>query len=111
MLAPDLPHEFPPLKTLDAPPGTAQLAPQRAAAGDAENPYKGLRAFQEADAPDFFGREALTERLLARLGEAVPAGALPGRGRAVGQRQVERGARRAAARPAPGRPARRPSTG
>jgi WD40 repeat protein len=35
-----------------------------------ENPYKGLRAFQEADAGDFFGREALTRRLLGRLGEA-----------------------------------------
>jgi WD40 repeat protein/type II secretory pathway predicted ATPase ExeA len=34
-----------------------------------ENPYKGLRAFQEADSADFFGREALTHRLLARLGE------------------------------------------
>jgi len=34
---------------------------------DVENPYKGLRAFQEADAPDFFGREALISRLLARL--------------------------------------------
>jgi WD40 repeat protein len=34
-----------------------------------ENPYKGLRAFQEADAADFFGREALVERLLARLAE------------------------------------------
>ncbi|HLY29117.1 MAG TPA: protein kinase, partial [Aggregatilineales bacterium] len=33
------------------------------------NPYKGLRAFQEADALDFFGRAALTERLLARLSE------------------------------------------
>ena len=31
------------------------------------NPYKGLRAFQQADAPDFFGREALTEGLLTRL--------------------------------------------
>jgi WD40 repeat protein/DNA-binding SARP family transcriptional activator len=31
------------------------------------NPYKGLRAFQEADAEDFFGREALVGRLLARL--------------------------------------------
>ncbi|NOZ30099.1 MAG: protein kinase, partial [Chloroflexi bacterium] len=31
------------------------------------NPYKGLRAFEEADAADFFGREALVERLLARL--------------------------------------------
>jgi len=32
------------------------------------NPFKGLRAFLEADADDFFGREALTQRLLARLG-------------------------------------------
>jgi serine/threonine protein kinase len=31
------------------------------------NPYKGLRAFQEADVLDFFGREALTAHLLARL--------------------------------------------
>ncbi len=31
------------------------------------NPYKGLRAFQEADAPDFFGRATLTEQLLTRL--------------------------------------------
>ena len=27
------------------------------------NPYKGLRAFQEADAPDFFGRNDLIDRL------------------------------------------------
>jgi DNA-binding SARP family transcriptional activator/ABC-type glycerol-3-phosphate transport system substrate-binding protein len=33
-----------------------------------ENPYKGLRAFQQADAPDFFGRERLVERLVARMG-------------------------------------------
>src|SRR5437764_106082 len=33
------------------------------------NPYKGLRAFYEADAPDFFGRDALTLRLSARLSE------------------------------------------
>jgi WD40 repeat protein len=45
-----------------------------AALGVPENPYKGLRAFQEADAPDFFGREALVGRLLARLGERGPAG-------------------------------------
>jgi WD40 repeat protein/DNA-binding SARP family transcriptional activator len=32
------------------------------------NPYKGLRAFLEADAGDFFGREAVTNRLLRRLG-------------------------------------------
>ncbi|HEX2069047.1 MAG TPA: adenylate/guanylate cyclase domain-containing protein, partial [Actinomycetota bacterium] len=35
------------------------------------NPYKGLRPFDEADAPDFFGRDALIERLVARLSESV----------------------------------------
>jgi serine/threonine protein kinase len=39
-----------------------------------ENPYKGLRAFQEADAGDFFGREMLTQLLLARMQEQVPLG-------------------------------------
>lgn len=33
------------------------------------NPYKGLRAFSEADARDFFGRADLVERLVARLSE------------------------------------------
>ena len=33
------------------------------------NPYKGLRAFSEADADDFFGRETLIQQLLGRLGE------------------------------------------
>ena len=37
-----------------------------------ENPYKGLRAFQEADAADFFGREVLTQLLLERMQEQVP---------------------------------------
>lgn len=32
-----------------------------------ENPYKGLRAFQEADADDFYGREDLIDSLLARM--------------------------------------------
>lgn len=31
------------------------------------NPYKGLQAFQEADAPDFFGRQALIDHLIERL--------------------------------------------
>jgi WD40 repeat protein/transcriptional regulator with XRE-family HTH domain len=35
----------------------------------ADNPYKGLRAFGEADAHDFFGREALIQQLLVRMGE------------------------------------------
>ena len=34
-----------------------------------ENPYKGLQAFQESDAEDFFGRAGLTEQLLSRLSE------------------------------------------
>ena len=38
-----------------------------------DNPYKGLRAFQEADSADFFGRAALTERLLSRLSESGEA--------------------------------------
>ena len=32
------------------------------------NPYKGLRSFDVVDAGDFFGRERLVERLIARLG-------------------------------------------
>lgn len=35
-----------------------------------DNPYKGLRAFQQADAADFFGREALVDKLLARMQES-----------------------------------------
>jgi len=35
------------------------------------NPYKGLRPFGEEDAADFFGREALTARLVERLGEVA----------------------------------------
>ena len=36
------------------------------------NPYKGLRAFTEADAPDFFGRGQLIRRLVTRLNEEGP---------------------------------------
>jgi WD40 repeat protein/serine/threonine protein kinase len=34
------------------------------------NPYKGLRSFQETDANNFFGREALVHRLVGRMREA-----------------------------------------
>ncbi len=34
-----------------------------------ENPYKGLRAFGEADAADFFGRNSLIQALLIRMAE------------------------------------------
>ena len=37
---------------------------------DPVNPYKGLRAFDEADAGEFYGREELTERLLSHLQKA-----------------------------------------
>jgi WD40 repeat protein/serine/threonine protein kinase len=37
-----------------------------------ENPYKGLRAFQQADAGDFYGRETLTQKLVERLKENTP---------------------------------------
>ena len=36
------------------------------------NPYKGLRPFSEADAADFFGREATVAHLLSRLREQGP---------------------------------------
>jgi DNA-binding SARP family transcriptional activator/ABC-type glycerol-3-phosphate transport system substrate-binding protein len=41
-----------------------------------DNPYKGLRAFGEADAAEFFGRERVVERLLNRIGEGGSRGRL-----------------------------------
>ena len=35
----------------------------------AENPYKGLQAFGEADAADFYGRDALVDELVRAVGE------------------------------------------
>jgi len=35
----------------------------------ADNPYKGLRAFDETDADDFFGRESLVSELVAAVGD------------------------------------------
>ncbi len=48
-------------KPLEGTPAIPELALQ--------NPFKGLRAFEAADADDFFGREDLIAQLLARLGE------------------------------------------
>jgi DNA-binding SARP family transcriptional activator/ABC-type glycerol-3-phosphate transport system substrate-binding protein len=45
----------------------------RQPSGPIRNPYKGLRAFLEADAGDFFGREAVTKRLIRCLAEDDPA--------------------------------------
>ena len=38
------------------------------------NPYKGLRAFDAADSRDFFGREAVVERLISRLASSTEMG-------------------------------------
>jgi DNA-binding SARP family transcriptional activator/ABC-type glycerol-3-phosphate transport system substrate-binding protein len=46
--------------------GTAAV---REPVGEIRNPYKGLRAFLEADAGDFFGREAVIERLIRSMAE------------------------------------------
>lgn len=64
LVAPDLPADFPPLKQHDP----RYIEPDESGR-TVDNPYKGLRAFHEADAPDFFGREELTARLLQRVGE------------------------------------------
>ncbi len=42
-------------------------------AGEERNPYKGLRAFREADARDFFGRTALVQRIVTELNGGGPS--------------------------------------
>ena len=49
----------------------AELPAPPAEVGEIRNPYKGLRSFTEADAPDFFGRERMTTQLVARMTETV----------------------------------------
>ena len=45
----------------------------RHGAAEVRNPYKGLRAFQEADAPDFYGRVRLVGRMIELMAGATPA--------------------------------------
>ncbi|MDX1417426.1 MAG: protein kinase, partial [Candidatus Promineifilaceae bacterium] len=48
--------------------GATAIMPTAVPAGvEISNPYKGLRAFQENDAADFFGRESLVQQLVAHL--------------------------------------------
>lgn len=64
--------EVPPAEAFAAA-AEAALQPTTAAARPrlgARNPYKGLRAFTEADAGDFFGRAELVGRLITRLRES-----------------------------------------
>ena len=64
--------------------GSAGARPAPSAGAIAANPYKGLRAFEEADAADFFGREELVEQLV----EAPRADAVPRGRRSERQREV-----------------------
>jgi WD40 repeat protein/DNA-binding SARP family transcriptional activator len=50
---------------------TDEMAIALGAEAELANPYKGLRPFGEADALDFFGRDALVGRLVSRLSEPV----------------------------------------
>ena len=52
---------------------SAQPAIRDGGAAAVRNPYKGLRAFQEPDAGDYFGRGALVRRLVASLAESTGA--------------------------------------
>ncbi len=47
------------------------LSPTSVSNGQARNPYKGLSAFDEEDADDFFGRGELVERLLDSLADGA----------------------------------------
>ena len=78
-------------------------SPARTTVGDdgPPNPYKGLRAFDEADAADFFGRADLVDEILARLGRRRPARTARAGRRRIRHRQVERRAGRAVATGAP----------
>jgi WD40 repeat protein/transcriptional regulator with XRE-family HTH domain len=58
------------LRLLELPPAEREELVRRARqarTSEKRNPYKGLQAFGEDDSADFFGREALVTRLLARL--------------------------------------------
>ena len=52
------------------PVGIASAPETQRLAGGPRNPYKGLRAFGEPDAQDFFGRERLVDTLVASLATA-----------------------------------------
>ncbi|HET6790575.1 MAG TPA: extracellular solute-binding protein [Actinomycetota bacterium] len=51
--------------------GYSAQTTQPAVETEERNPYKGLHAFAEADADDFFGRDGLVDGLVARLAEPV----------------------------------------
>ena len=48
---------------------SGSAAPAAGTYTPAENPYKGLRAFAETDAAEFYGRDALVDELVRAVGE------------------------------------------
>ncbi|MGI9599164.1 MAG: protein kinase domain-containing protein [Acidimicrobiales bacterium] len=54
--------------------GPTRAGTTTAVSGDERNPYKGLRAFTEADAGDFRGRERLVDRLVGLLSRSDSVG-------------------------------------
>ncbi len=49
---------------------SGSFSPSGVALGPRTNPYKGLRAFDETDTENFYGRERLTDELVAKLSES-----------------------------------------
>jgi hypothetical protein len=49
----------------------ATLPPLVSVSGKVDSPYRGLRAFEEQDAPFFYGREAVTADVLNRISRCV----------------------------------------
>ncbi len=60
------------IKEVESPTGTLILTSSGINTPDPENPYKGLRAFQQYDAADFYGRESFTLNVINRLLEETP---------------------------------------
>ena len=73
---PDIPAMLRALHMVARIDGLSYPPPVRLLDGDQDlvNPYQGLRSFQEADAANFFGRNALVEKLLHRFDQAPHTG-------------------------------------
>src|SRR5690242_11704379 len=54
----------------------ATLPPLVSVSGRVDSPYRGLRAFEEQDAPFFFGRETVTADVLKRISACVDGAGL-----------------------------------
>jgi WD40 repeat protein len=64
----DVPIDTPPVPSDASPAGhtTIVVSPDL---GSVENPFKGLRPFEQSDAADFFGRQGLIDQLLMKLND------------------------------------------